>query len=157
MSERPGIMTLQVIGITKRNLPSPLHEGFPGGASGKEPACQCRRQKRCGFHPCVGKSLCRRSWQPSHLQDSCLQDPTDRGASRATVHKVTRLKQLTHAALITVLAPCLAQACATLTQSNFRTFPFPLKEIRYPFTGTSLPPSPTTLHPRQSLIYFVLL
>ena len=29
--------------------------GFPGGASGKEPACQCRRHKRCGFDPWVGK------------------------------------------------------------------------------------------------------
>ena len=25
--------------------------GFPGGASGKEPACQCRRHKRCRFDP----------------------------------------------------------------------------------------------------------
>ena len=25
--------------------------GFPGGASGKEPVCQCRIRKRCGFHP----------------------------------------------------------------------------------------------------------
>ena len=25
--------------------------GFPGGASGKEPACQCRRQKRSRFDP----------------------------------------------------------------------------------------------------------
>ena len=25
--------------------------GFPGGASGKKPACQCRRHKRCGFDP----------------------------------------------------------------------------------------------------------
>ena len=25
--------------------------GFPGGASGKELACQCRRRKRCGFGP----------------------------------------------------------------------------------------------------------
>jgi len=32
-----------------------LKMGFPGGASGKEPACQCRRHKRCGFNPCVGK------------------------------------------------------------------------------------------------------
>ena len=28
---------------------------FPGGASGKELACQCRRHKRCGFDPWVGK------------------------------------------------------------------------------------------------------
>ena len=29
--------------------------GFPGGASGKEPACQCRGLKRHGFDPWVGK------------------------------------------------------------------------------------------------------
>ena len=29
--------------------------GFPGGASGKEPTWQCRRYKRCGFNPWVGK------------------------------------------------------------------------------------------------------
>ena len=31
-------------------------KGFPGGASGKEAACQCRRPKRLGFDPWVGKS-----------------------------------------------------------------------------------------------------
>ena len=25
--------------------------GYPGGTSGKEPACQCRRHKRSGFNP----------------------------------------------------------------------------------------------------------
>ena len=29
---------------------------FPGGASGKEPTCQCKRHKRRGFDPWVGKS-----------------------------------------------------------------------------------------------------
>ena len=29
--------------------------GFPGDANGKEPACQCRRLKRCGFDPWFGK------------------------------------------------------------------------------------------------------
>ena len=29
------------------------HQVFPGGASGKEPACQYRRHKRCGFDPWV--------------------------------------------------------------------------------------------------------
>ena len=28
---------------------------FPGGANGKEPACRCRRHKRCGFDSWVGK------------------------------------------------------------------------------------------------------
>jgi len=37
---------------------------FPGGASGKEPAFQCRRQKRCGLDPWVRKILGRRVWHP---------------------------------------------------------------------------------------------
>ena len=36
---------------------------FPGGASGKESACQCRRCKRCRFDPWVGKMPCSRKWQ----------------------------------------------------------------------------------------------
>ena len=39
--------------------------GFPGGASGKEPARQCRRYKRCGFYPWVGKILWSRKRQPT--------------------------------------------------------------------------------------------
>ena len=38
-------------------LPLELELGFPGGTSGKEPACQCRRHSKLGFHPCVGDSL----------------------------------------------------------------------------------------------------
>ena len=39
------------------------HRGFPGGANGKEPTCQCRRYKRCRFDPWVGKIPWRRAWQ----------------------------------------------------------------------------------------------
>ena len=38
---------------------------FPGGTSGKEPACQCTRDKRCGFSSWVGKIPWRREWQPT--------------------------------------------------------------------------------------------
>jgi len=37
--------------------------GFPGGASGKEPTCQCKRHKRCGFDTWVGKIPWRKAWQ----------------------------------------------------------------------------------------------
>ena len=37
--------------------------GFPGGTSGKVPACQCRGPKRHGFNPCVGKIPWRSAWQ----------------------------------------------------------------------------------------------
>ena len=39
--------------------------GFSGGTSSKESACQCRRCKRCGFDPWVGKIPWRRAWQPN--------------------------------------------------------------------------------------------
>ena len=39
-------------------------KGFPGSASDKEPACQCRRCKRCRFDPWIRKISWRRAWQP---------------------------------------------------------------------------------------------
>ena len=52
--------------------------GFLHGDSGKEPACQCKRCKRCGFDPWVGKIPWRGYGNP--LQYSCLESPLDRGA-----------------------------------------------------------------------------
>ena len=40
-------------------------QGFPGGANGREPTCQCRRHRRHGFYPWVGKIPWRRPWQPT--------------------------------------------------------------------------------------------
>ena len=39
--------------------------GFTGGTTGKELACQCRRYKRHGFDPWVGKLPWRRKWLPT--------------------------------------------------------------------------------------------
>ena len=39
--------------------------GFPGGISGKESTCQCRRSKRHEFDPWVGKTPWGRAWQPT--------------------------------------------------------------------------------------------
>ena len=36
---------------------------FPGGASDKEPTCQCRRYKRHGFDPWIRKIHWRKKWQ----------------------------------------------------------------------------------------------
>ena len=52
---------------------------FPG----KESACQCRRP---GFDPWEGRSSGEGNGNP--LQYSCLENPMDRGAWRATVHTV---------------------------------------------------------------------
>ena len=39
--------------------------GFPGGAGGKEPTCQCRQRQRQGFDPWVGKIPWQRAQQPT--------------------------------------------------------------------------------------------
>ena len=59
-----------------------------GGASGKEPACQCRRHKRCRFSPCVRMILWRRNGNA--LKYSCLENPVDRGTWQATVHRMAK-------------------------------------------------------------------
>ena len=70
--------------------------GFPGSTSGKDPACQRRRHRRPQFNPWVGKTPGGGHGNP--LQCSCLENPVDRGAWRATVHGVikswARLKRL---------------------------------------------------------------
>ena len=60
-----------------------------GGATSKEPVCQKRRPKRHKFDPWVGKIPGGGHGNP--LQDSCLENPMDRGAWWATVHRVTRV------------------------------------------------------------------
>ena len=66
--------------------------GLPWGLfwwlSGKEPTCQCKRLKSCGFNPWVRKILWRRAWQPMPVflsGESC-----DRRAWRATIHMFTK-------------------------------------------------------------------
>ena len=41
--------------------------GLPWWLSGKESSCQCRRFRRHGFNPWVGKVLWRRKWQPASV------------------------------------------------------------------------------------------
>ena len=53
------------LGLFQNVYPSPPFTGLSRWASCKEPACQCRRQRRGGFHPWVGKIPWRRVWQLS--------------------------------------------------------------------------------------------
>ena len=66
-----------------------VYIGFPGGASGKEPPCQCRRHVRCGFNSWVRETPGGGCGNP--LQYSCLENPMDRGAGDTIiVHRVTK-------------------------------------------------------------------
>ena len=58
---------------------------LPGGASGQESSCQCKRR---GFHPWVGKIPWRRAWKPR--PGFLLENPMDRGAWWAPVHRVAK-------------------------------------------------------------------
>ena len=61
--------------------------GFPGGTSGKESACKCR-PGGLGSIPGSGRSLGEGSG--TLLQNSCLENPMDKGAWQATVHGVSK-------------------------------------------------------------------
>ena len=70
--------------------------GFPGGISGKEPACKCRRHET--WVRSLGWEDSPRGRHGNPLQYSCLENTMDRGAWWATVHGVAKswtwLKQL---------------------------------------------------------------
>ena len=51
----------------KKQVQNNRNGGFPSATSGKEPACQCRRYKRCGFDPWVRKIPWRRARQPTSV------------------------------------------------------------------------------------------
>ena len=65
--------------------------GFPGGDSGKESACQCRRLR---FDPGSERSPGEGNGNP--LQYSCLENSMDRGAWRATVHGIAKSQTQQH-------------------------------------------------------------
>ena len=64
-------------------LPTPVFLGFPGGSDGKESACNVGDP---GSIPGWARSPGEGNGNP--LQYSCLENPMDRGAWRATVHRV---------------------------------------------------------------------
>ena len=61
--------------------------GFPGGASGNEPSCQCRRLET-NWIPGLGRSLGGGDGNP--LQNTCLENPMKDRAWQATVHRVAK-------------------------------------------------------------------
>ena len=62
-------------------LPTPVFLGLPGGSDGKESTCNVGD---LGLIPGMGRSP--EGGQGNPLLYSCLENPKDRGAWRATVH-----------------------------------------------------------------------
>jgi len=92
-------------------------EGFPGGSDGKGSAFNAGD---LGLIPGLGRSPGEGNWDP--LQYSCLDTPMDRGAWRATVHRVEKSGWATNA----ITGQCKADFCIThypgliCVQSPFR-------------------------------------
>ena len=77
-----------VHGITKSwTRLSDWNDWLQGGASSKEPACQCKRCERRRFNS-LGREDPLKGGSP--LQYSCLENPMYRGVWQATVHRVAR-------------------------------------------------------------------
>ena len=95
-SQGRGSLVAAVCGITQSRtwlkwLSSSSSWGFPGGACGKEPTCQCRSCKISG----LGRSPGGGPGNP--VQYSCLGNPIDRGTWQATVHGVTQESDMNEA------------------------------------------------------------
>ena len=63
-----------------------MYMSFPGGISGKEPSCQCRKQTRVIS---LGQKTPGEG-NDNPLQYSCLENSMDRGAWWGTVHRITK-------------------------------------------------------------------
>ena len=57
--ERDGLSNIHGVPSVSQRLSFVPHMtiylGFPGGTSGKESACPCKRHKACGFNPWIEK------------------------------------------------------------------------------------------------------
>ena len=94
--------------------------GFPGGTSGKEPACQCRRHKRPRFHPWVRRIPWRRAWQPTlvFLPEESQGQRSLAGYSQRVAKSWTQLTWHTSSTLLLLLLLLLSRfsrvrLCAT--------------------------------------------
>ena len=82
MSEFPSFLRLNSISLY-------VQIGLPWWLSGKESACNAGATGDVGSIPGSGRPLGGGHGNP--LQYSCLENPMDRGAWQATVHRVTGL------------------------------------------------------------------
>ena len=152
--------------------------GFPGGTSGKEPSCQFRRHRDMDSIPGWGRSPGGEHGNP--LQYSCLENPMDRGAWQAMVHRVTktqtRLSMLTHWELGASLQACphiwflsgwwpstppkgwpSSPFCTGCSMSSFPWWIFAMMRFFFPlgyFSGPILSPAPSNSRLKCAAITF---
>ena len=125
-------------GRRESNTTEQLHFllGFPGGTTGKDPACQCKRRKRCRFDPWVGK-IPREEAMTTPSSILSWRIPMDRGAWWTTVHRVaqsqTQLKWLSTSAMVQRLHFGLAKTLLELRYSLSLFLPSPAESFLLSF------------------------
>ena len=92
---------------------------FPRWHNGKESTLQCRRYKRRGFDPWLGRSPWVGNGNP--LQCSCLENSMNREAWQAIVQRVAKSRTWlsTHAPFLGGIARDVHTSCFLTTLSGF--------------------------------------
>ena len=130
-----------------------IHFGLPGGTSGKESACQCRRHKRRELNPWVRKIPRRRAWQPtsvflpgeSHEQRN-LAGYTVQGVAKSQ----TPLKQLSTQCSTCTFSPTHVISLAQWSSPSLSHWTNPHSSLKAPSNNTfylwSFPGVPRVSH-----------
>ena len=112
-------------------LPDP---GIEPMSPGKESACQCRRHRDGGSIPGLGRSSGVGNGTP--LQYSCLENPMDKGAWRATIPRVAKSQTwlsdwaCTHSSIITI-----SKESMKLHFLHYRKLSKYQRQLKYDYTG----------------------
>ena len=67
LPSKPGLFFLNCDVLWTQFICLLDHTGFPGGTSGKERSCQCRKHKRHGFNPWIRQIPFKTAWQPTPI------------------------------------------------------------------------------------------
>ena len=106
--------------------------------SGKKSACQYRRNRRCSFNPWVGKTPCRRKWQPTPV----FLPGKPHGQRSLAVHSPWGRRRVRHD-LATKQQPPQMWWCDMISQN-----PDKMRVRNVPRTRCELPPWPTAQLPQ---------
>ena len=96
-----------------------MHIGFPGSSDSKESACNAGNS---GLIPRLGRSPGEENGYP--CQYSCLENPMDRRAWRATVHGVAKIVHVCVCIYIYIYTHTYIDVYIYLILSTMSSFPF---------------------------------